>query len=575
MPYCFNPSCPNPENLVNTEHCQTCGAKLLLRDRYQAIRGLGQGGFGATFLALNKGLPGEPQCVIKQLRPSNNAPNVIEMARDLFKREAKTLGKIGSHPEIPTLMDYFDEGSEFYLVQEFVNGLTLQQEVKQNGPFTEVGVRQFLSEILPLIQYIHSQQVIHRDIKPANIIRRNHDRKLVLIDFGAVKDQVNPAAASASEQTALTSYAIGTPGYAPPEQMAMRPVYSSDIYALGVTCLFLLTGKAPKDFGYDPRTGEMQWRKSIDVGDNFAEVLAKMLDASVKHRYQMSNDVLRALEMEPYLESLAQGMIKPTTATDKATSKPTKPRWGGGTTGSSMGSGSMGSSSARVDQGTSAGQPNRSAKVSEIAERIRQRRAAGGTAKGSGQGRPDSTQVFAAPRSRSNTSGGQRGSSAKSGNDLGSSGQPVENRLARTRCTAEQVVSNYAKGVRDFAYHELSNLDLSKALLADVNFHDSRLFKTNLQGADLTNTTLSQANFSQCILRDAILARAFMNYTNLQNADLRGADLSYAHLSNANLRGANLSGANLTGAKISEEQLALAKTSWNTTMPNGKAGWRQ
>jgi serine/threonine-protein kinase len=317
MPYCVNPACPNPENLVNTEFCQACGTKLTLHDRYEVCRGLGQGGFGATFLAKNMALPGAPQCVIKQLRPSTTAPNVMQMARDLFQREAKTLGKIGSHTQIPTLLDFFEERTEFYLVQEFVSGLNLQQEVKENGPVSEAGARQFLSEILPLLQYIHGQQVIHRDIRPANIIRRNQDRKLVLIDFGAVKDQVNPAAASLSEQTALTSYAIGTPGYAPPEQMAMRPVYSSDLYAVGVTCIYLLTGKSPKDLNYNPATGEMMWRQSVDITDNFADVLAKMLESSVKYRYQMANDVLKALDMEPYLDSLASSMIKPTAAPEK------------------------------------------------------------------------------------------------------------------------------------------------------------------------------------------------------------------------------------------------------------------
>ncbi|MGA1601538.1 MAG: protein kinase domain-containing protein [Prochlorothrix sp.] len=530
----------------------------------------GQGGFGATFLAKNKGLPGDPQCVIKQLRPSGNAPNVLEMARDLFAREAKTLGKIGSHPQIPTLLDYFEERKEFYLVQEFVSGLTLQQEVRQNGPFTEAGAKQFLSEILPLIQYIHSQQVIHRDIKPANIVRRNQDRKLVLIDFGAVKDQVNPVAANASEQTALTSYAIGTPGYAPPEQMAMRPVYSSDIYALGVTCLFLLSGKAPKDFSYDPRTGEMQWRKELDISDHFAKVLAKMLDASVKHRYQMANDVLQALDMEPYLDSLAQSLIKPASSNGEKTSvKPDgrRSRWGSGT--ASPQSGTSGDTS----QSTSSS--SRSRQVADIAERIRQRRQTGrGGANRGGTGmagRTDSTQVFGAPRGRGTSGGG----ASSGGRGLRGESRPAAERLSRTRSTADQVLNSYGKGIRDFAFHELSNLDLSKSVLIDGNFHDSRFFKTNLQGADLTNATLSKANFNQSNLRDAILVRAYMNYTNLQNADLRGADLSYAHLSNANLKGANLSGANLTGAKITDTQLAQAKTSWNTTMPNGKANWRQ
>ena len=215
MSYCLNPKCSHPENLAKHERCHFCGSQLLLRDRYRVSKALAQGGFGATFLAQDEGLPGEPSCVIKQLRLSTTAPEVLKMARELFAREAKTLGKIGNHPQVPRLLDYFENSQQFYLVQEYVSGLTLQQEVKESGPFSEAGVKQFLSEILPILQYIHEQQVIHRDIKPANIIRRSQDRKLVLIDFGAVKDQVSQTT-SVSEQTALTSFAVGTPGFAPP-----------------------------------------------------------------------------------------------------------------------------------------------------------------------------------------------------------------------------------------------------------------------------------------------------------------------------------------------------------------------
>ncbi|HEY9805088.1 MAG TPA: serine/threonine-protein kinase, partial [Candidatus Obscuribacterales bacterium] len=276
--------------------CQACGSKLLLRDRYRISQSLGQGGFGATFLAIDESLPGEPSCVLKQLRPTSTAPHVLQMARELFRREAKTLGKIGSHPQVPRLLDYFEANQEFYLVQEYISGSTLQQEVKKGGPLSEAGVKQFLSELLPVLQYIHSQQVIHRDIKPANLIRRTQDAKLVLIDFGAVKDQVSQTSSSVTDQTALTAYAIGTPGYAPPEQMAMRPVYASDIYAVGVTCIYLLTGKSPKDLDYDPATGELLWEKHVHVSEHFAGVLRKMLEVSVRHRFQNAAEILRALD---------------------------------------------------------------------------------------------------------------------------------------------------------------------------------------------------------------------------------------------------------------------------------------
>ncbi|WP_439566565.1 protein kinase domain-containing protein, partial [Gloeocapsopsis crepidinum] len=214
MSYCLNPDCSHPQNSSSRQTCATCGAQLLLRDRYRALQALAQGGFGATFLAQDVTLPGEPKCVIKQLRPSATSSEALDMARKLFAREAKTLGKIGSHPQVPRLLDYFEDTEQFYLIQEYINGLTLQQEIKRSGPFSEAGVKQFLSELLPTLQYLHSQQVIHRDIKPANIIRRHEDCKLVLIDFGAVKDQVSQTT-SMSEHTALTAFAVGTQGFAP------------------------------------------------------------------------------------------------------------------------------------------------------------------------------------------------------------------------------------------------------------------------------------------------------------------------------------------------------------------------
>ena len=187
MSYCLNPSCPKPINHPKARKCKACGSKLLLRDRYHLVKGLGKGGFGATFLAADISLPGNPLCVIKQLRPNTDNPNFLSMARELFEREARTLGKIGNHPQIPRLLDYFEDRQQFYLVQEFVKGNNLQQEIRKNGVLDEEEVKQVLKEILTILKDIHNQKVIHRDIKPANIIRREIDGKLVLIDFGVVK----------------------------------------------------------------------------------------------------------------------------------------------------------------------------------------------------------------------------------------------------------------------------------------------------------------------------------------------------------------------------------------------------
>ncbi|MEM8780194.1 MAG: serine/threonine-protein kinase, partial [Cyanobacteria bacterium P01_G01_bin.49] len=311
MSYCVNPSCTQPKNPKQAEVCQSCGSRLRLNNRYQPLGILGKGGFGATFGAADLSVQGNPICVVKQLRPATDDPQVYKMAKELFEREANTLEIVGKHPQVPKLLDYFEQNHEFYLVQEYVKGYNLHQEIKKKGPSDEAGVRQFLSEILPILKYIHSEKVIHRDIKPANLIRSQKDNKLVLIDFGAVKNQVNSIVVGKnSSQTAFTAFAVGTSGFAPPEQMAMRPVYASDIYAVGVTCIYLLTGKTPKDLGCDPETGEIVWERYVNISNSLATVLKKMLEVSVKHRYKSTEEVLDALAMTiaPYEEEMQQGM---------------------------------------------------------------------------------------------------------------------------------------------------------------------------------------------------------------------------------------------------------------------------
>ncbi|MDJ0545491.1 MAG: serine/threonine-protein kinase, partial [Microcystis sp. M53601_WE4] len=320
MTYCLNPNCTQPKNAPTALICESCGSKLLLHDRYQTLRILGKGGFGATFVSSDLSLPDKPLCVVKQLQPPPQDANVFRMARELFDREAATLAKLGVHPQIPRLLDYFEDNQQFYLVQEYVKGHNLHQEVKKRGPFSEAGVKQFLSELLPILKYVHEQKVIHRDIKPANLVRRQTDRKLVLIDFGAVKNQVNTVMANADSQTAFTNFAVGTQGFAPPEQMAMRPVYASDIYAVGATCLYLLTGKSPKAIEVDINTGELLWEKLVKVSPQFAKVLKTMLEVSVRHRYKSAQEVMDALDMTAYADSLAQSLI----AAPMVTSQPTR-----------------------------------------------------------------------------------------------------------------------------------------------------------------------------------------------------------------------------------------------------------
>ncbi len=289
-----------------TQPAQLCNSGKLFRDRYQVLRALGRGGFGMTFLARDVALPGAPLCVIKQLCPKVDSPVVLRRACERFEREAKILSQLGSHSHIPSLLDYFQIDGEFYLVQEYVRGSTLTKEVKQKGVQSERAVKQFLYEMLPILQFVHEQQVIHRDIKPPNLIRCQDDGRLVLIDFGAVKEQISDVGSTSNRL--LSTQFVGTMGFAPAEQLALRPTYASDIYAVGVTCLYLLTGRPPMEFVYDPVTAEIMWQDEVDVSDHFGKILTRMLRVSLRDRYQSVDQVLRALDLEPYLDNLADCM---------------------------------------------------------------------------------------------------------------------------------------------------------------------------------------------------------------------------------------------------------------------------
>lgn len=531
--YCVNPACANPKNTQRTRQCQSCGSNLILRDRYQTIKPLGQGGFGATFIARDRSLPGAPVCVIKQLRPTFDSPRVMEMARQLFAREAKTLGRIGGHPQVPRLLDYFaikdpTIGQEFfYLVQEYISGKNLKQEVKSNGPLSEEGAKDFLQQILPLIKYLHENEVIHRDIKPANIIRRDIDRQLVLIDFGAVKDEVNKTILSNNTgKTAFTSFAIGTPGFAPQEQMAMRPVYASDIYAIGATCLYLLTGFSPKNFGYDPLTCEIIWRPHVPISDSFALVLAKMLAPGVGDRYHSADEVLRALDLESHREELSRSMVtQPLSVTEQEEDV------------------------TEIDTEDSQWMP----------EHIRQARAirARKAKKSKTPLRRRLTTdigMVAPPGVKTNSNSHNRTEISTKSETLDANGV----RLA------------YTKGKRDFIECDLVGLNLQNSTLQKVNFYQSKLDRVNLQAANLFNSSFERSTLTQANLRYTNLSKTSFLYANLTGADLRGSNLSYASFKYANLRGANLCGANLTGAIISARQLSYARTNWMTIKPNGK-----
>lgn len=262
--------------------------------RYQIISHLGGGGFGETFVACDTQLPGTPQCVVKKLKPQATDPVNLQTARRLFDTEAQVLYKLGTHDRIPQLLAYFEENEEFYLVQEFIEGHDLSQEIIPGKPLSQEQVILLLQEILEILQFVHQQNVIHRDVNPCNILRHKQDGKLVLIDFGAVK-QITTQVVTPGGKTKFT-VAIGTPGYIPSEQAQGDPKFSSDIYALGIIGIQALTSLYPDQLEKDAETNEIIWQKNSTADEDFAKILDKMVRYDFRQRYPSATAALQALK---------------------------------------------------------------------------------------------------------------------------------------------------------------------------------------------------------------------------------------------------------------------------------------
>ena len=269
----------------------------LLDYRYRIIKVLATGGFGENYIAEDTKRPGNPICVVKHLKPTSTESKVFDTAKRLFQSEAETLEKLGNHDQIPRLLAYFVENQNFYLVQEFIEGHPLTDELVPGERWNESQVVQMLISVLSILEFVHSQGVIHRDIKPDNIIRRYSDGKLVLVDFGAVKQlraSYGQGAFHGMESPSAT-VAIGTPGYMPTEQGQGRPRHNSDIYSLGIIAIQALTGVAPMDLQEDPYTGELIWQNLVPVSRELGDVLNTMVRYHFKERYQNASDALYAI----------------------------------------------------------------------------------------------------------------------------------------------------------------------------------------------------------------------------------------------------------------------------------------
>ncbi len=319
MTHCLNPDCPKPQNPDGNLFCQSCGTKLRLESSenstfsgcYRALKEIGVGGFTKTYLAVDESQPLKPPCIIKQFRPS---PTASRPATELFREEVARLKAIGNHPQIPKLLAWFEQGNRQYLVQEYIPGTNLANELAEQGTFTESQIRELLESVLPILHFIHHHRLIHRDIKPENIIRRPHptqgtltrkrqSTRLVLVDFGGSKY----APGATLYQPGTT---IGSAEYTAPEQLRGQARFVSDLYSLGVTCIHLLTNMSPFDL-WDSLEGRWIWRDYLlnPVSDELATILDKMLIESLSKRYTSAAVALKALNPKIQLQTPVNSAI--------------------------------------------------------------------------------------------------------------------------------------------------------------------------------------------------------------------------------------------------------------------------
>lgn len=334
--YCTRPNCLKPLNsftdldsgntikTIAQKFCTACGMPLLLGGRYIVEKPIARGGFGATFLARDRYTPAMKKCVVKLLQPVGFTSSQMAIAKQMFEREATVLEDLGTHPQIPDLLAYFEVPSGqdefFYLVQEFVDGFTLEQIVQQHGAIAEADVLEIMQSLLPVLQFIHEKGSIHRDIKPANIMVRKLDQIYFLLDFGAVKQVAGVAQGQKST-------GIFTPGYGAPEQMRGDTVFpATDLYAFAVTCLYLLTGKEPEEL-FDVHSNKWQWDRFVKLSPNLNHVLQKMLEAAPSDRFNSAAIVLQSLNQKSssHLHTIVQPPVNPAPPQPVVAKKAAKP----------------------------------------------------------------------------------------------------------------------------------------------------------------------------------------------------------------------------------------------------------
>lgn len=279
----------------------------LLGNRYRILQTLSEGGFGTTFLATDTLLPSQRKCVVKQLKPIDKDDLVNAVVQERFEREAVILESLGTnHDQIPSLYAQFVEENVFYLVEEWIEGDTLIAKIQKEGLLSENAVQKLLISLLQVLRDIHAANLLHRDIKPDNIILRWQDGKPVLIDFGAVKETMGIGLA---EDTS-PSVVVGTPGFMPSEQITGHPVDASDLYSLGLTAIYLLTGKMPQELETDLATGQYLWHQSVPgLSPEFIAVIDQATQTHAHDRFTTAEEMLEALQSQ--VSDVAVASVQP------------------------------------------------------------------------------------------------------------------------------------------------------------------------------------------------------------------------------------------------------------------------
>ena len=273
---------------------------FLKKGQYEIIKTLTAGSFGQTYIAINKhSQPPNQEVVIKKLKPQQNDPYTLQNAERLFKKEVESLKKLGYHKQIPTYIDNFEENNEFYLVQEYIKGKDLTEELKPGNKLSESEVIHLLIDILEVLDFVHKNGVIHRDIKPSNLMRRTEDNQIVLIDFGAVKE-VGTVLVNQQGQKTITVI-IGTPGYMAGEQGQGHPECASDVYAVGKIAIQALMGVSPNLLApnlllRNQNNPELLWRQGVLISQELGNIIDKMVEQNCLLRYHNAGEALQEIK---------------------------------------------------------------------------------------------------------------------------------------------------------------------------------------------------------------------------------------------------------------------------------------